>query len=170
VELHSRHGRYFPEVVAALAALALPRGGWSGRPVSAEPLEVVALLLGAYDDDAALHHVGVASSFSKRMRAELARELAPLVAGLPATRGSTAPARRRADGPAQGRGRALGARHGDGLGADRARARGRGSATRRSTATGCETRRGSSAGAPAAIVGRAGSSSSTSTRPVERVL
>jgi ATP-dependent DNA ligase len=55
----------------------------AGARVSAEPLEVVALLLGAYDDDGTLQHVGVASSFARRTREELARELAPLVADLP---------------------------------------------------------------------------------------
>ena len=35
------------------------------------------LLLGLHDDDARLHHIGVASGFSARRRAELAVELAP---------------------------------------------------------------------------------------------
>ncbi|HEX2105429.1 MAG TPA: ATP-dependent DNA ligase [Solirubrobacteraceae bacterium] len=55
----------------------------AGARVSAEPLEVVALLLGAYDDDGALQHVGVASSFARPLPAALARELAPLVVELP---------------------------------------------------------------------------------------
>jgi ATP-dependent DNA ligase len=37
------------------------------------------LLLGLYDDDGRLHHLGVASSFSAARRAELRRELAPYV-------------------------------------------------------------------------------------------
>jgi ATP-dependent DNA ligase len=36
------------------------------------------LLLGLYDDQGALHHVGVTSSFTMAMRRQLARELAPL--------------------------------------------------------------------------------------------
>jgi ATP-dependent DNA ligase len=39
---------------------------------------VGSLLLGLFDDDGVLHHVGVASSFAAPMRAELARELQPL--------------------------------------------------------------------------------------------
>ncbi len=35
------------------------------------------LLLGLYDDDATLHHVGVATSFTAARRAELVDELAP---------------------------------------------------------------------------------------------
>jgi ATP-dependent DNA ligase len=38
---------------------------------------VGSLLLGLYDDDGALHHVGVASSFAAPMRKQLAEELAP---------------------------------------------------------------------------------------------
>jgi ATP-dependent DNA ligase len=39
---------------------------------------VGSLLLGLYDDAGALHHVGVTSSFTMAMRAQLARELQPL--------------------------------------------------------------------------------------------
>jgi ATP-dependent DNA ligase len=39
---------------------------------------VGSLLLGLYDDDDVLHHVGVASSFAAKVRAELAEELEPL--------------------------------------------------------------------------------------------
>ncbi len=39
---------------------------------------VGSLLLGLYDDDGALHHVGVTSSFTMEARRRLARELAPL--------------------------------------------------------------------------------------------
>ena len=42
---------------------------------------VGSLLLGLYDDDAVLHHVGVASSFSAPARAELLGELEPYRAG-----------------------------------------------------------------------------------------
>ncbi len=42
---------------------------------------VGSLLLGLYDDDATLHHVGVASSFTAKRRSELVDELAPLRAG-----------------------------------------------------------------------------------------
>jgi ATP-dependent DNA ligase len=42
------------------------------------PGELVgSLLLGLYDADGALHHVGIAASFTRARRAELARELAP---------------------------------------------------------------------------------------------
>lgn len=40
---------------------------------------VGSLLLGLYDDDGALHHVGVTASFTVKRRAELLAELAPLV-------------------------------------------------------------------------------------------
>ncbi len=39
---------------------------------------VGSLLLGLYDDDGALHHVGVASSFAAKLRAELAEQIEPL--------------------------------------------------------------------------------------------
>jgi ATP-dependent DNA ligase len=39
---------------------------------------VGSLLLGLYDDDGALHHVGVTSSFTMAVRRQLAIELAPL--------------------------------------------------------------------------------------------
>ena len=39
---------------------------------------VGSLLLGLYDDEGSLHHVGVAASFSVKRRAELLAELAPL--------------------------------------------------------------------------------------------
>jgi ATP-dependent DNA ligase len=39
---------------------------------------VGSLLLGLFDDEGVLHHVGVASSFTKARRAELVEELAPL--------------------------------------------------------------------------------------------
>jgi ATP-dependent DNA ligase len=42
---------------------------------------VGSLLLGLYDAEGALHHVGVTSAFSTDMRARLARELAPLREG-----------------------------------------------------------------------------------------
>lgn len=42
---------------------------------------VGSLLLGAYDDDGELHHLGVAASFSAGRRRELVDELAPLEAG-----------------------------------------------------------------------------------------
>jgi ATP-dependent DNA ligase len=42
---------------------------------------VGSLLLGLYDDDGDLHHVGVASSFAAPMRAQLAEEIAPLEDG-----------------------------------------------------------------------------------------
>jgi ATP-dependent DNA ligase len=42
---------------------------------------VGSLLLGLHDDDGALHHVGVCSSFTAKFRAELVDELAPLREG-----------------------------------------------------------------------------------------
>ena len=39
---------------------------------------VGSLLLGLYDDDGVLHHVGVTSSFTMAMRKQLAKELEPL--------------------------------------------------------------------------------------------
>jgi ATP-dependent DNA ligase len=39
---------------------------------------VGSLLLGLFDDDGSLHHVGIAASFSRERRRELARELEPL--------------------------------------------------------------------------------------------
>ena len=42
---------------------------------------VGSLILGLYDDDGALHHVGVTSSFSMARRRELLKELEPLRAG-----------------------------------------------------------------------------------------
>src|SRR5690606_39497264 len=42
---------------------------------------VGSLLLGLYDDQGVLHHVGVAASFTAKRRRELAAELEPLRAG-----------------------------------------------------------------------------------------
>jgi ATP-dependent DNA ligase len=42
---------------------------------------VGSLLLGLYDDEGALHHVGVATSFTAKRRAELVDEVAPLREG-----------------------------------------------------------------------------------------
>jgi ATP-dependent DNA ligase len=41
------------------------------------------LLLGLYDEAGALHHVGIAGSFSERLRGELLEALTPLVVSLP---------------------------------------------------------------------------------------
>jgi ATP-dependent DNA ligase len=54
----------------------------AGTRLSADPPEVWSLLLGLYDDRGALEHIGVASSFSRTLRRELAAELAPLAASL----------------------------------------------------------------------------------------
>jgi ATP-dependent DNA ligase len=48
------------------------------RPQSADGGVVGSLLLGLYDGDGTLHHVGVTSSFTMAKRQELAAELAPL--------------------------------------------------------------------------------------------
>ena len=42
---------------------------------------VGSLLLGLYDDEGALHHVGICAAFTRAVRAQLARELAPLREG-----------------------------------------------------------------------------------------
>lgn len=49
--------------------------GW--RPYKGSGQAVGSLLLGLYDDSGRLHHVGVASSFTAKRRAELVHELAP---------------------------------------------------------------------------------------------
>jgi ATP-dependent DNA ligase len=54
----------------------------AGVRVSDDPPEVSALMLGLYDERGSLEHVGVASGFARRVRAELTRELAALVAPL----------------------------------------------------------------------------------------
>ncbi len=50
---------------------------------------VGSLLLGLYDDEGTLHHIGVSSSFSMARRAELLDELRRLPGARPSTRGST---------------------------------------------------------------------------------
>src|SRR4051794_41293290 len=50
-----------------------------GARLTAEPLEVLSLLLGLYDDERRLEHIGVVSSFDKATRTELVGRLAPLV-------------------------------------------------------------------------------------------
>jgi ATP-dependent DNA ligase len=54
----------------------------AGMRVANEPLEVVSLLLGLYDDRGTLEHIGVASSFARRFRLDLAQELVQLVVPL----------------------------------------------------------------------------------------
>jgi ATP-dependent DNA ligase len=67
--LKVKHARTADAVVAGWRPYKTP--GPDGQPV------VGSLLLGLYDDVGALHHVGVASSFSAKRRADLIRELAP---------------------------------------------------------------------------------------------
>ncbi len=67
--LKVKHARTADVVVAGWRPYKTP--GPDGQPV------VGSLLLGLYDEGAALHHVGVASSFSARRRADLVHELAP---------------------------------------------------------------------------------------------
>lgn len=50
--------------------------GW--RSHTKEPDQVASLLLGLYDDDGHLHHVGAASGLSAQLRRELTDELRPL--------------------------------------------------------------------------------------------
>jgi len=54
----------------------------AGIRVSGDPPEVSALMLGLYDDNGSLEHIGVASGLARRARAALAHELAALVAPL----------------------------------------------------------------------------------------
>jgi ATP-dependent DNA ligase len=53
---------------------------WHKTSTEARPL-VGSLLLGLYDDDGRLQHVGVVGSFTAKRRAELVGELEPLLAG-----------------------------------------------------------------------------------------
>ena len=48
-----------------------------------EPLQVLSLLLGLYDSEGVLHHVGVATGLGRARGQEMARELASLVMDLP---------------------------------------------------------------------------------------
>src|SRR5437764_1031767 len=72
--------RYFPEVLGPLAA-ALPErcvvAGFRWHKQGERPM-VGSLLLGLYDGDGALHHVGVTASFTNAVRKQLVEELAPL--------------------------------------------------------------------------------------------
>ena len=54
----------------------------AGLRGTADPPRVSALLLGLFDEDDRLEHIGVASSFSQSAGERLARDLAPLVVGL----------------------------------------------------------------------------------------
>jgi ATP-dependent DNA ligase len=74
--LKVKHKRTADVVVAGWRAHKQP--GADGSPV------VGSLLLGLYDTEGRLHHVGVASSFSVARRAELVDELAPYVLTDPA--------------------------------------------------------------------------------------
>src|SRR5436309_280436 len=85
--------RYFPELLAPLAG-ALPARcvvdgeivivGADGLDFEALLLRIhpaasrVKLLVGLYDDDGTLHHVGVTAAFSNAVRKQLVHELAPL--------------------------------------------------------------------------------------------
>jgi ATP-dependent DNA ligase len=54
----------------------------AGVRATAEPLEVTSLMLGLYDEEDRLEHVGVVTSFSRTTRAALTRELGPLIVPL----------------------------------------------------------------------------------------
>ena len=54
----------------------------AGLRATAGPPTVTALLLGLFDEDDRLEHIGVASSFARAAQEQLARELAPLVVPL----------------------------------------------------------------------------------------
>jgi ATP-dependent DNA ligase len=51
----------------------------AGLRLFADRLELSSLLLGLYDDDCALQHIGVVTSFTRTRRRELLDELRPLV-------------------------------------------------------------------------------------------
>jgi ATP-dependent DNA ligase len=51
--------------------------GW--RPHAKEPDQVASLLLGLYDDEGRLHHIGAASGLSAALRRELTEDLRPLL-------------------------------------------------------------------------------------------
>ena len=68
--LKVKHKRSADVVVAGWRPHKNP--GPAGQPV------VGSLLLGLYDDDGHLHHVGVASSFTAKRRIELLQEIAPV--------------------------------------------------------------------------------------------
>lgn len=53
----------------------------NGRPEDGGDAMVGSLLLGLYDADGTLHHVGIAASFTQKRRKELVGELAPLREG-----------------------------------------------------------------------------------------
>jgi ATP-dependent DNA ligase len=53
---------------------------WHKNSTAAKPL-VGSLMLGLYDDEGTLHHIGVSASFTAARRAELAVELEALIAG-----------------------------------------------------------------------------------------
>jgi ATP-dependent DNA ligase len=53
---------------------------WHKNSEPERPL-VGSLMLGLYDDEGTLHHIGVSASFTQARRAELADELAPLIVG-----------------------------------------------------------------------------------------
>jgi len=67
--LKVKHARTADVVVAGWRPYKNP--GKDGQPV------VGSLILGLYDDEGRLHHVGVASSFTEKRRRELVDELAP---------------------------------------------------------------------------------------------
>jgi ATP-dependent DNA ligase len=52
------------------------------RTSSDDPTEVTSLMLGLYDDDGRLEHIGVASGFSRATRTRLGRELGPLATSI----------------------------------------------------------------------------------------
>jgi ATP-dependent DNA ligase len=53
---------------------------WHKNSSAERPL-VGSLMLGLYDGEGTLHHIGVSASFTEGRRAELAKELAPLIVG-----------------------------------------------------------------------------------------
>ncbi len=54
----------------------------AGMRVAGEPPEVASLMLGLYDDDGVLEHIGVVSSLARATRVGLTVELTPLVTSL----------------------------------------------------------------------------------------
>ena len=126
---------------------------------------VGSLLLGLFDDEGTLHHVGVASGFSVARRRELVAELEPLPEGRAEGPPMGGVGRRASGGPGSGRHEPLERRQGHDMGAG---ARPNGCARCPTTTcrrTASATRRRSCAGAPTARRPRAPTASWTPRSP-----
>ena len=133
---------------------------------------VGSLLLGLYDDDGVLHHVGVASSFTADAAQGAARRARAATATARSTtiRGASGPRptpSRRSGQRMPGGAEPVEHRQGPQLGAAAHRAGRRGRATSTCRATASATPPASCAGAPTASRRRAPTTSSTSPVPIE---